>query len=605
MNVRRRIHGLLLSAGLLISFITSIALLAWHEHGLIANDRLSFFPPNDVAEGGGGGGGAPPRSRGDHDGGWPPVLSAYAEPSHATDAWYDGGPSGGRPNAPLPPRRTSRRDLARVAFPRVNYTSALATSTSICGRVPSLLPVDDFADAVRDPYLPWLHDLFVGEDGTRVDVIAQNRRRCHKGIHHREEMRFWEGQVALFQPVAIRRLMAATVNSTSDRDRYGAGGGRVGDVVRYRLSSHGEADADGIETRFVCRFKTLDYERRTSTYAGETLSTYPFNYEFVNWRKQMASMVEDGKEQSHFWLSPLMFHCPIPAHLQQSTTDLTLDIVPIRTPARRNDRDGFFFHDGHGGPTTFDAEKMWGRDHVLPMAEDSGRWENLPVCSLPRPPPPSEPPDDADGAREQSADDAIPDARKKKPHRLVACTWTSALHQRRGNERRIADGKARLREWIAFNLLVGFDHVYVFDNTGANATIFRLKNEVDPDFGNDTSRVDDRGRPTDDDLSSVTNLFPPSRVTRIDWPATVCNNNRPAHDDPGERSSQYAAEAACRGRYGPYTDWMASLDPDEYFVPMGRYTNWKQVLDKVDGDEGRKVLKFRSTRARPLLSAMV
>ena len=131
MNVRRRkLHGFLLSAGLLISFITSIALLAWHEHGLIANDRPSFFPPNDVAEGGGGGGGggAPPRSRGDHDGGWPPVLSAYAEPSHATDAWYDGGPAGGRPNAPLLPRRTSRRDLACVAFPRVNYTSALATS---------------------------------------------------------------------------------------------------------------------------------------------------------------------------------------------------------------------------------------------------------------------------------------------------------------------------------------------------------------------------------------------------------------------------------------------------------------------------------------------
>ncbi len=249
---QKKFHGLLLLAGLLILFITSIALLAWHEHGLIANDRPSFFPPNDVAEGGsGGGGGAPPQSRGNHDGGWPPVLLAYAEPSHATDAWYDGGPSGGRPNAPLPPRQTSRRDLARVAFPCVNYTSDLTTLTSICGRVPSLLPVDDFADAVCDPYLPWLHNLFVGEDGTRVDVIAQNQRRCHKGIHHREEMRFWEGQVALFQPVVIRHLMAATVNSTSDRDRDGA-----------QLSSHGVADAYGINTRFVCRFKTLDYERR-------------------------------------------------------------------------------------------------------------------------------------------------------------------------------------------------------------------------------------------------------------------------------------------------------------------------------------------------------
>lgn len=144
--------------------------------------------------------------------------------------------------------------------------------------------------------------------------------------------------------------------------------------------------------------------------------------------------------------------------------------------------------------------------------------------------------------------------------------------------------------------------VYVFDNTGANATVFRLKDEVDPDFGNDTSKINKHR--ISDDLSSVTDLFPSSQVTRIDWPATICNNNRPAHDDPGERSSQYAAETACRTRYGPYTDWMASMDPDEYFVPMGKHGSWKEVLDKVDG-EGRKVLKFRSTRARPVMSTMV
>ena len=138
---------------------------------------------------------------------------------------------------------------------------------------------------------------------------------------------------------------------------------------------------------------------------------------------------------------------------------------------------------------------------------------------------------------------------------------------------------------------------YVFDNTGANATVFRLKDEVDPDSKNDRYRIQD-------DLSPVTDLFPSSQVTRIEWPATICNNNRPAHNDPGERSSQYAAEAACRTRYGPYTDWMASMDPDEYFVPMGEYKSWREILDKVDKNEGRKVLKFRSTRARPLLSTL-
>ncbi|KAL3805733.1 hypothetical protein ACHAW5_010936 [Stephanodiscus triporus] len=596
---RIKLDGLLLSIGLTLTFSTSILLIAWQERALLlARDRPPFFPP-DVANGDS----VDPAARNRDDDEWPPVLSAYSEPSSATDAWWHDD-DGSRPRAPLPPRRTDASDLTRISFPRINYNSARATSTTICGHVPSLLPADDFGMTIRDPYLPWLHDLFVSEDGMGVDVVAQNRRRCHKGKHHADEMRFWEGQVALFQPVAIRRLTANLTDdmrlrgSRSNDDRPGADR----DDVRYRLSTHEEADPDGVETRFVCRFKSLDYARRTLTYEGETLSTYPFNYEFVNWRKMKDSMVEDGKEQSYFWLSPLLFRCPIPAHLRRSATDLTMDIVPIRTPARRNDRDGFFFHEGHGGPVTFDAAKMWGKDHVLPRAEDSGRWENLPVCSLPKPPPSEIPDDDAGDVRENA--NAIPTTKKKKPHRLVACTWTSAIHQRRGNERRIADGKARLREWIAFNLLVGFDHVYVFDNSGANATIFRLKNEADPDFGNDTSKLDDRGR-THDDLSSVTDLFPPSLVTRIDWPATVCNNNRPAHDDPGERSSQYAAEAACRSRYGPYTDWMASMDPDEYFVPMGRHTSWKQVLDKVDREEGRKVLKFRSTRARPLLSALV
>eukprot|EP00986_Skeletonema_menzelii_P010267 scaffold4987_cov135-Skeletonema_menzelii.AAC.7 len=67
----------------------------------------------------------------------------------------------------------------------------------------------------------------------------------------------------------------------------------------------------------------------------------------------------------------------------------------------------------------------------------------------------------------------------------------------------------------------------------------------------------------------------------------------------------FGVEAACRARYGPSTDWMASMDPDEYFVPMGEYTSWKQILDKVDNEEGRSVLKFRSTRARPLLHTLV
>ena len=587
----------LLLIGLLITIFAPFILIAWHEiFGTEHQHRPLFHPqsPHLLT--------SPslqqPTSKlkqinnNIDDGEWPPVLTVYSEPDSSYDAWYE-NPSTKKQKLPLPQRNVHKKDLTRQRFPTLTYQhNQQQPNDNICNKIPTLLPIDQFGTTILDPYLPWIHDLFLSDDKTTVNIIAQNRRRCHKGKAHKSDMDYWEGQVALFQPVAVTRVRnnKATVSKEEiDGSNH---------VQYYRLSSHEEADEDGLETRFICRFKTIDVQQQTVEYAGETLSTYNFNYEFINWRKSRSTMVETGKDFQMFWLSPLAFNCPVPAHLQQDSNDDTgqprilLDIIPIRTPVRRNDVDGFFFHKGHGGPMTFDATKMWGQNHILPRVEDSGRWENLPVCHKPQ--------------ADLNGDVAIVDTTlpKKKPHRLVACTWTSAIHQRRGNERRISDGKARLREWIAFNLEVGFDHIYIFDNTGANATIFRLKNEVDPDFGSDTKLMNEADHDIDD-LRSVTDLFPASKVTHIEWPATICNNNRPAHDDPGERSSQYAAEAACRARYGPSTDWMASMDPDEYFVPMGEYTSWKQILDKVDKEEGRSVLKFRSTRARPLLHTLV
>lgn len=589
----------LLLLGLAGTILTSAALIVCHEHRMAeargADGGRPFFVRAAGGRGEDGAGGA---DASDPPGDWPPVLSAYVEDPSSTDVWYvDPKSAKPRPKVPLPPRTPGR--LTRVDFPSLVHSPGYLSD--VCPRVPSLLPVDRFGSpGLRDAYLPWVHDLFVASGGAAVSVVAQNRRRCHKGRKFGDEMRFWEGQVALFQPVSVRR---ARGNSTADD------GASV-----YRLTDHGGADPDGSETRFVCRFKTADHARRRLVPRGETLSTYPFNYEFVNWRKGKDTMVQDDKDQAFFWLSPLMFDCPIPAGLRGSIGDgaeqVLLDIIPIRTPARRNDRDGYFFHDGHGGPTTFDAVKAFGTDHPVPDLDRSGRWENLPVCRLPRPAGASSGSSStgevatkkaASGRRAKGAK-SVANPETDKPHRLVACTWTSALHQRRGNERRISDGTSRLREWIAYNLLVGFDHVYVYDNTGANSTMFRLRNEADPDLGaNGTAPVygvDYR------DLSSVTDLFPPDKVTRVDWPATICNNNRPNHPDPGERSSQYAAEASCRTRYGPHADWMASMDPDEYFVPMGGFGSWKEVLDGVDG-EGRSVLKFRSTRARPLMDTLV
>lgn len=51
-------------------------------------------------------------------------------------------------------------------------------------------------------------------------------------------------------------------------------------------------------------------------------------------------------------------------------------------------------------------------------------------------------------------------------------------------------------------------------------------------------------------------------------PSRVCNNNIPAHENTGERSSQYAAENSCRARYGPYSEWMASFDTGKLFLVL-------------------------------------
>ena len=77
-----------------------------------------------------------------------------------------------------------------------------------------------------------------------------------------------------------------------------------------------------------------------------------------------------------------------------------------------------------------------------------------------------------------------------------------------------------------------------------------------------------------------------------------------AHENTGERSSQYAAEASCRERYGSHSEWVAAIDPDEYIVPMGKYSNLKDLLrDAKEG--GTEILGFKSTRALPNANYML
>lgn len=378
-----------------------------------------------------------------------------------------------------------------------------------------------------DPYLPWIHDLFPSPDGSVVHVLAQNKRRCRTGRKFTENVQRLEPQVALMQAVSVERLTEAQALQLAPSLWKSEESSTTS--PRYRLTPLDKASPDGKYTRFICRFHSIDFETGESVVIDETLSVYPFLYELAAYRKGHSILhTPKGKDNKFFWTSNLHFKCPVLEHLQpllatgetvlsDGTPTVWLDVVPIRTPAR--------YHELHLGTDVIGPHRQWregalpwnvtrdaGLAHVLPAVPASGRWANLPLC------PPHQPKDVTVDDMEQ-----LPTT---KPHYLSACLWASAEFKTRGQHKGgISDTSQRLYEWLTFHFMVGFDHVYVYDNSAANTNTTNLE-PILRQFGD--------------------------KVTRIEWPSVVCNNNIPAHDSTGERSSQYAAENSCRTRYAPY-----------------------------------------------------
>jgi hypothetical protein len=156
----------------------------------------------------------------------------------------------------------------------------------------------------------------------------------------------------------------------------------------------------------------------------------------------------------------------------------------------------------------FDPLVRWGDRNVLPRIEASGRWENFPIC---QPPQLAIEKEEHKVEINRKAPVKTPSVEPQvKPHLLAACLWASESFKTRGVEKdsqSTRDTKERLAEWIEFHIMVRFDHIYVYDNSGAHS--------------NETS------------LADVLDNYPSSQVTRIDWPSLACNNNIPAHDSPG------------------------------------------------------------------------
>lgn len=284
-----------------------------------------------------------------------PVLKAYIEEIDQED-WKI---------KPLPVRRTTSSTL------KVNEYKQVTS----CRHLTEQFPIDE-PPTDEDPFLPWIHDIFPTSDGRYIQFVAQNRRRCQSGTKFAKLKRFLQPNVALFQHVPVKRI----------EDDAGIDGGDASET-RYRLSTHEDADADAVATRFICRFST----------GQETLSDFNFDYDYHTYRKMYKStFTEEGFDNHMIWSSQHLFKCPVPDDLIETVkagssvvddrATLFLDLVPIRTPPRYGYPTQFMQPKyqnvpkvGADGEFEFDAEKEWGRQHILPRISDSGRWENLPM----------------------------------------------------------------------------------------------------------------------------------------------------------------------------------------------------------------------------------
>ena len=448
------------------------------------------------------------------------VLTAYLEPIDQT-AWD---------TKPLPVRTSTANNLQSIQYPKVTS----------CSKLPEQWPVDEYPDA--DPFLPWIHDVFPTADGKFIQFVAQNKRRCHTGSTDPEKkiLKDMQPQAALFQHVAVKRLTKTGENTTP----------------RYRLASHQDADPDGMVTRFICRFQPS---------GEETLSVYNANYEWASYRKKHKHMfTEPGVDNKFIHTTQLIFKCPVPESLQATIrsgasvvddqASLFVDVIPIRTPPRYGPPNAFFppyyqeFQLESPPEEVFHADHEWGDNHVLPRIEDSGRWENIPICK-----PTLQTYPGNEGTTDATivvVDDEM--FKPEKKHRLISCLWASTGYATRGNRFAINDGQRRLLEWISYNKLIGVQHFYLYDNSGA--------------FSDSSSS-----------LQPIADLFPDD-VTLIRWPAQVCNNNPNNVDSVGERSSQYAAESSCRLRFGPHTDWIIQLDIGTFINKNGNGVSHYRVL---------------------------
>ena len=152
----------------------------------------------------------------------------------------------------MPAKLPVDRGLGKHVAPNVNNRKTFSS-----GQFDKWEEAKEGTPVQADPFLPCIHDMFPDSSGSVIHFIAQNKRRCNSGKVHWDDIHLLEPQVTIMQPVSVKRIDEKTAQELAPSLWSD---GKSSDQ-RYRLAPHEEADADGMFTRFICRFKAMDYTK--------------------------------------------------------------------------------------------------------------------------------------------------------------------------------------------------------------------------------------------------------------------------------------------------------------------------------------------------------
>jgi hypothetical protein len=149
-------------------------------------------------------------------------------------------------------------------------------------------------------------------------------------------------------------------------------------------------------------------------------------------------------------------------------------------------------------------------------------------------------------------------SRAHQKHYLSACVFaTGDSYAQLPHGKNMTDVLLRVKEWIEFHLMVGFEHFYFYDNSYENhSELWRL---LEPYMQNKS-------------------------VTYIHWPSRNCRHKH--------WSSQFAAENSCLRRFAQFNVWMAHFDVDEYMTPLGDFEDIPSILRKYENDDSVDAVGF-------------